>query len=170
MAHLQIAMLEPLSNATSIRQALRHLPMDLDQAYEKTLQMIKAKGRASWMQAERALIWAVYSKRPLHRTEFKHALAIESGLSQEDLETYQEDTVISCCGGLVVVDEESQVVRLIREFISQIWYFTADGYRRDCADVLDQQPGTEICRTPPDCESLHALPSPAYHADLCQSR
>lgn len=108
-------MIKTLINIKHVTQALQDLPMDLNDAYEKTYKMLRSRGAGVWRQVERALIWVVYTERPLHRTEFKHALAMDSGLDIDSLSTAQEDRIISYCEGLVVIDETSQLIRLIRK-------------------------------------------------------
>jgi hypothetical protein len=63
-------------------------------------------------------MWLTYAAQRLNIKELQHALAIE-----EDMEDMDEDALIdpdiltSVCAGLVVIDEESQVVRLVRKWL-----------------------------------------------------
>ncbi len=67
--------------------------------------------------ATRAIILLTYAYRPLRITELQHALAVS-----DDAETFDgdgvvaEEVIVSVCCGLIVVDEESKIVRLVREY------------------------------------------------------
>lgn len=129
-------MIKANSTIEEVRVALENLPIDLEDAYEKTFDMICSRGKHFLPGATRALIWAVHARRPLSRAEFKHALAIERVLDNVELDQEQrfhydqfnqerEETVISWCMGLIVIDEQTQVVRLIRkQSLLDIWYPT----------------------------------------------
>ena len=64
--------------------------------------------------AKQVLSWITYAKRPLTTSELQHALAVDPGDSElgEDNLPQVED-VRSVCAGLVTVDEESHVIRLV---------------------------------------------------------
>lgn len=94
--------------------------MDPKDAYEKTYKMLRSRGAGVWRQVERALICVFYTERPLHRSEFKHALAMDCGLDIDSLSTVQEDRIISYREGLVVIDETSQLIRLIRKALDDV--------------------------------------------------
>lgn len=72
-----------------------------------------------------ALSWINCAMRPLNASELQHALAVEAE-SEFDIDNlpYLED-IISVCAGLVTVDEESDVIRLVhytaREFFQITW-------------------------------------------------
>ncbi|RYP44940.1 hypothetical protein DL768_008646 [Monosporascus sp. mg162] len=64
--------------------------------------------------AKQALYWITCAKRPLTTIELQHALAVEVGeprLDQENLSYIQD--MVSVCAGLVTVDEESNIIRLV---------------------------------------------------------
>ena len=61
-----------------------------------------------------ALMWICYSERPLGAEELCQALSVEIGSTDcNDNNTPTIQTVLSCCQGLAVVDEEERNVRLI---------------------------------------------------------
>jgi hypothetical protein len=71
-----------------------------------------------------ALSWITCAKRPLNTVELQHALTVEPGdTSLEDL--LQIDDVVAVCAGLVTVDEESNIIRLVhyttQEYFQQTW-------------------------------------------------
>jgi hypothetical protein len=64
--------------------------------------------------AKQALSWITYAQRPLTIQELCHALAIEPGERVLDPDAVCDiDDVLSACAGLVTVDTESNVVRLV---------------------------------------------------------
>ena len=66
----------------------------------------------------RAIIWLTYAKRPLKISELQHALAVHRGAKNFDEDDVAaEETIISVCCGLIVIDRESQIVPFVRECI-----------------------------------------------------
>jgi ankyrin repeat protein len=64
--------------------------------------------------AKQVLSWITCAKRPLTTTELQHALAVEIGESQLDKDNLPEvKDIVSVCAGLVTVDEESGIIRLV---------------------------------------------------------
>ena len=64
--------------------------------------------------AEQVMSWITYASRPLTVLELRHALAVEPGepeLDEENLSDIEE--LVSVCAGLVTVDQESDIVRLV---------------------------------------------------------
>ena len=98
--------------------------VDLNSVYDQTLGRIKdQKGSRSRLEME-VLMWVSHAERPLRIDELCHALAVEMGATDLDLENVPpQDTVLGSCLGLVVVDKETSTVRLIhytvQEYLSQ---------------------------------------------------
>jgi hypothetical protein len=64
--------------------------------------------------AKQVLSWIIYAKRPLTTLELRHALAVEVGESQLDEENLPDiEDMVSVCAGLVTVDEQSDIIRLV---------------------------------------------------------
>jgi ankyrin repeat protein len=64
--------------------------------------------------AWQVLSWITCAKRPLTMVELQHALAIELGESSLDEDNLpQIEDMVSVCAGLVTVDEESEIIRLV---------------------------------------------------------
>ncbi|KAG7040112.1 AGC/PKA protein kinase [Colletotrichum scovillei] len=83
----------------------------LCKAYDNVLDRIKTQEHDS--VAMKALMWITYAKRPLKVPELVEAIA--AGLHHERLakdNMYEREDIVPACGGLVVVDETSGVVRL----------------------------------------------------------
>ena len=67
-----------------------------------------------------ALMWISHAERPLQTTELCHALAVEIGSPKlNDHNVPAIGTLIACCQGLVVVDEEASIVRLIHSTLQE---------------------------------------------------
>lgn len=64
--------------------------------------------------AKKVLSWITYAKRPLTTSELQYALAVEPGKPALDKDNLpQIDDMVSVCAGLVTVDEESGIIRLV---------------------------------------------------------
>jgi len=71
--------------------------------------------------AKQVLAWITLAKRPLTLLELQHALAVEFGTSELDKENISQiEDVISVCAGLVTIDKECGIVRLV--------HYTAHAY------------------------------------------
>lgn len=78
------------------------------------MERIEGQTADSQELAKRVLSWITYAKRPLITSELRHALAVEISESKLDEENLPEiEDVVSVCTGLVTVDEESDVIRLV---------------------------------------------------------
>lgn len=64
--------------------------------------------------AMQVLAGITYAKRPLTTIELQAALAVEIGEPEFDPETMPDlADMVSVCAGLVTVDEESDIIRLV---------------------------------------------------------
>jgi ankyrin repeat protein len=110
----------------AIRQALERLPNGLDRAYEDTMKRIKGKEKGLRELAEQVLLWITCAKRPLMTKELRHALGVEVGeLALDEDNIPETKDIISVCAGLVTVDEESNIIRLVhytmQEYFERTW-------------------------------------------------
>ena len=88
--------------------------LDLGSVYGSTIERIRAQERDTSRLGMAALMWITYAKRPLRVDELCHALAVELGSADFDVDNVPSiSTVLSCCQGLISVDEEESTVRLI---------------------------------------------------------
>ncbi|KAI9861609.1 MAG: hypothetical protein M1813_005219 [Trichoglossum hirsutum] len=86
----------------------------LNKAYGEAIERIDGQLAGDRSLARRALSWITYAQRLLTTPELCHALAIEPGdraLNNDNV--YDVEDVISVCAGLVTVDEESNIIRLV---------------------------------------------------------
>ncbi|MCJ1465337.1 hypothetical protein MMC07_003955 [Pseudocyphellaria aurata] len=90
-------------------------------AYDAAMEQIKGQQPEDKMLATNILSWIVHAQRPLTMKELCHALAVQPDdiMSDQDIVTDLED-VVSVCAGLVTVDEDSGIIRLV--------HYTAQDY------------------------------------------
>jgi hypothetical protein len=111
----------------AIRTALEKLPKGseaYDQAYREAMERIEGQTADYEILAKQVLSWITCAMRPLTTLELQHALAVEVGESELDQENLPEiEDMVSVCAGLVTVDEESHIIRLVhyttQEFLSE---------------------------------------------------
>ena len=114
LAVLHIESLASQLNKAAVRNALDKLPQGLDDTYDEALQRIQRQGQPSVEMAYRVLSWISYAYRPLTVEGLRCALAVTPGhfTFDEDAMT-PESTLVSICAGLVTVDTESKIIRLV---------------------------------------------------------
>jgi hypothetical protein len=118
VAALQIKSLKNSTTVNQLRKATNSLSSDIDDIYSASWERIKAQSKERVLLAEGAIIWLTYAYRPLKITELQHALAAQcDGETFDDDDVADEDMIVSVCCGLVVVDKESRIARLVREHV-----------------------------------------------------
>ena len=91
----------------------------LGDAYTETLARVQARGGRSGLGMT-ALMWVLFSERPLRAEELCHALGVERGSLDPDLAGVPTlQTLLTCCLGLVVVEESSSTVRLMHRTLQE---------------------------------------------------
>ncbi|KAF3925208.1 hypothetical protein ABW20_dc0103508 [Dactylellina cionopaga] len=118
--------LEATSNVSTADTDADHTVVYND-AYQKTMEMIKGQPYLSRQCAEQALSWATFQQRPLSILEFRYALAIEPNTKQFDKTNLSPiQVVINVCGGLIILDEAKNTweisSRSSNKYISRILY------------------------------------------------
>jgi hypothetical protein len=100
----------------------------LDEAYREAIERIEGQLAEDRSLARRTIAWVSYAQRPLTSQELCHALAIEPGDMELDGDNvYDVEEIISVCAGLVTIDEESNVIRLVH-------YTTQEYFERILSD------------------------------------
>jgi hypothetical protein len=101
-----------------LKKALSSLPTGVDGLYHLTMRRIEDQSEAGSQLALRALLWLAHSQRTLTVEELQDALATSHETEEFDPEARTPiDTILLCCCGLVVVDQPTKEVRLIREYL-----------------------------------------------------
>ncbi|KAI9740913.1 MAG: hypothetical protein M1818_004519 [Claussenomyces sp. TS43310] len=108
----------------AIRAALKKLPSGstaYDHAYTDAMIRIEGQTLDQEELAKQVLLWITCATRPTTMSELQDALAVEVGESKLDEENLpQLEDLITVCAGLVTVDEESDIIRLV--------HYTAQDY------------------------------------------
>jgi hypothetical protein len=114
LAALHLESLGKQQNKKSMLTALEKLPATLKERYEDTVNRIRAQAPEDHGIAIRALTWTTYAREPLEPQALQEALAIR----QDRMDVNKADFVdisrlISYCAGLLTLDSESGVIRLV---------------------------------------------------------
>ncbi|KAM7217653.1 hypothetical protein V8F06_007037, partial [Rhypophila decipiens] len=106
----------------------------LSHAYDEAMERINKQEPSHRELANQVLSWITCARRPLTTTELSHALTVEPGdseLDEGDLTKVGDMVVV--CAGLVTVDEESDIIRLVhyttQEYFQKTqarWFPTAE--------------------------------------------
>ena len=84
------------------------------QVYTEAMQRINGQLADEALVATRVLSWITCAKRELTTLELQHAIGVEVGESDFDPENLSlVEDLLSVCAGLVIVDDETNVIRLI---------------------------------------------------------
>ena len=98
------------------RQTLHQMTsgFGLDDAYSTTLDRIREQKGVKAKLGMKVLMWISRSKRPLKAEELCHALAVEVGTTDLDIDNVPSiRTLLSCTLGIVTIDEQTSTVRLV---------------------------------------------------------
>ncbi|KAH7151404.1 ankyrin repeat-containing domain protein [Fusarium sp. MPI-SDFR-AT-0072] len=91
-----------------------HKDQVLAHAYEQAMERINGQMPGMKTLAMRVLLWITCAKRQLTTSELQHALATKTGKSELDHgDLIHIRDMVSVCAGLVTVDEESGIIRLV---------------------------------------------------------
>jgi len=114
-ARLHFEILSRQKTPKKLRAALQKLPDNLGDIYDSLMDRILSAEDEKDI-AIYALKWVTYSRERLPINALLHAIAVELGLEGDDIEDddlIDPKDLLSSCGGLLVFDEESDVVRLV---------------------------------------------------------
>ncbi|KAI0440392.1 hypothetical protein F4803DRAFT_527515, partial [Xylaria telfairii] len=117
LAQLHLDSIRDTTSRKGVRVALSKLGKGSDAydiAYNDAMARIKGQLPRHEDLALRTLLWITYAKRPLTTLELRHALGVEPETTEFDEDNLPdlEDMVSNCCG-LVTVDEERGIIRLV---------------------------------------------------------
>ncbi|CAN9193849.1 unnamed protein product [Alternaria alternata] len=117
LARLHIDSLSDNTTAKEVKSTLTTLSKGvaaLNDAYSEALERIEGQRTSQFKLAKSVLTWITFAKRPLITAELCCALAVEPGEAELDPENKPDvDDIVSVCAGLVVVDQESAIIRLV---------------------------------------------------------
>jgi hypothetical protein len=90
------------------------MPSDLNDSYTRTLERVSQQPEDFRTLAYRMLLWLSQARRPLSCQELTQAVAVDVGDTNLDKEKMSKEGVMArVCMGLVVVDRDSSVIRLV---------------------------------------------------------
>jgi hypothetical protein len=116
MAKLHIDSLVGQRTALDVRKALENLSMEVNDTYDEAMKRIQSQSGADRKLAERVLSWITYSRGPLTYQELQHALAVTPQMTDMITEALVDKCFfIDICAGLVVIDNQSHIIRLARK-------------------------------------------------------
>ena len=114
LARLQMDRIGTQTTPKSIRKTLSTLPSGIQTTYADAIERIKSQGEENATLAMRVLSWLYSARRDLEVDELLHALAVEDCDTSLDPSAITElDILLSVCAGLVTVEGESHVLRLV---------------------------------------------------------
>ncbi|KFY74396.1 hypothetical protein V499_05573 [Pseudogymnoascus sp. VKM F-103] len=143
LARLHVDSLRGKTTKKAVRATLKKLPRGstaLNEAYDEAIERIESQLPEESELAKTVLSWITYAMRQLTTKELAHALAVEAGESELDEDNIPDiEDVISVCAGLVTVDEESDVIRLV--------HYTTQEYFERVREVWNPKAQEEIAST-----------------------
>ena len=138
MAQIYFRLLNDKVTAKAIRSALQDFQKQipgssedkkvqvLAYAYEQAMGRINGQEQGFKDLAHKVLSWITCAKRQITTTELQHGLAVEVQKLELDKENFpQIEDIVSACAGLVTVDEESNIIRLVhyttQQYFERTW-------------------------------------------------
>ena len=102
------------------RKVLETLPYGLRAAYTGAIDRIKTLPKCHARLGMQILMIVHLAYRPLGLGEVQHALAVEVGDTQLDVENVpSKHIMLQCCLGLVTIDQETSTVRLVHHSLEE---------------------------------------------------
>jgi hypothetical protein len=128
------------------------------------MERIKCQVPGSQKLATQVLLWIRCAKRPLTTKELQHALAVEIDTSELEENIPEIEDIVSVCAGLVTIDNESDIIRLVhyttQEFFERTqnrWFPDAETHiTKICVTYLSYDVfGRGICATAKELKKRH---------------
>lgn len=151
---LQIRTILDQVTKADVKRTLLQLSTNLTQAFQSTIQRISNLAATRRNLAFRTMMWISHARRPLVVAEIQHALALrldDDDLDRDNLPSVR--TLVDCCCGLVEVDSESSIIRLVHHSLEEYLRDHDHGLFKD-ADLFM----TRICLKYMSLKSMKLLP------------
>ncbi|KAF3319318.1 hypothetical protein TWF173_003762 [Orbilia oligospora] len=129
LAQFHFQRVKDSTTAKKLKEALKTLPSGdegYDHAYENAMERIQTYNSDSRNLATDVLSWITCARRALNTLELQHAMATEVNERQFDEDNIPEvNKMVSLCAGLITIDEESNIIRLVhyttQEYFERTW-------------------------------------------------
>lgn len=120
-ASLQLEALSDCVNAEQVRLTLKAFPPRIEDVYIFTWRRILKQPVGKVLLAKSALVWVLNASRSMTIEELRMAIATSPVSHKfEAGRLVPSVTLISQCCGLITIEEESRLVRLVREWLSDL--------------------------------------------------
>ena len=95
-------------------EVLKAFPSDIENVYLRTFERIIRHRQASIAKA--VFLWVLYATRPMTIGELERAVAVSPATFEFDAgRMVSRETLVTICCGLVTIEDDSRLVRLVRE-------------------------------------------------------
>lgn len=95
--------------------------------YGETMTRITGKLPSHAQRVKQVLGWMIHAGRPLNKLELQHALGVKSGGTKLDPDDLPDISHLAAvCAGLVTVDEESGIIRLVHYTAQEYFVLTKE--------------------------------------------
>jgi hypothetical protein len=112
LAKLHMNTLQTKNNPGAVHDALDVLPAEVNDTYGMAMDRIAKQNPDDKALAGRVLSWVTYAQRPLSLKELRHAVSI---LPMNSGSLVLEQLLTDVCAGLVVIDVNQGIMRLVRK-------------------------------------------------------
>jgi ankyrin repeat protein/nucleoside phosphorylase len=125
LAQIYLGFLDDKLTTNDIRQSLKSFQKQnrgssenkseiLSRAYDQVMERINQQRPGLKQLAAKVLSWITCAKRPLSIPELQYAVAIKQGQFQlDDGDLPHIEDIVSVCLGLITIDDESSIIRLV---------------------------------------------------------
>jgi len=108
-------------SVAQVRQAIQDLPKGIEKAYDKAIDRIRQQNEDDRTLAFAVLSWITFACRPLSVLELRFAVAMAPDATELDSDDAVMETCLTLyCAGLVVIDETTKIVHLVRMLYAAI--------------------------------------------------
>lgn len=163
LARLHMDSLAMAITPGSVRRILHNLPSTYSVTYKQAMHRISAQHPEDAWLANCVLIWTAFAIRPLSVSELRQAISVR--WEQKDLDILEcpdEELLTSVCAGLVIIDQQTKLVRLVHKTTQEFFVENSATYFTDlqktmasiCISYLKFGPGRGPCETQEDYEKF----------------
>ena len=134
LSQLHMDFLAKKSSKKDVRAALDNLPATLDNTYDEAMRRIHQQDAEEVRLATQVLSWISNAFTSLQVRELQYALSSVPGATELDEEALPyEDDLVSVCAGLVDIDAESGVIRLVHYTTQKYFERNGEKWFRDAS-------------------------------------